>query len=209
MNPTRWRCFLCGEPPRHAYRQLPGRIVCADHPWCPSCQEPHLRPCPDTFHRVTDLADARQRAATVRADLARVGIVIPDPPLFLDLGDTRYHGMTRTLGSGATAASTIHILPGLVPTRFGHACAHEYTHALIAQAAQVRAVGPAAEGICEMVGIVWLTTRPAPSPGWIRTVWTNPHPVYGGELRRAVAAARRYGVPAVLSTFLSTGRLPS
>lgn len=211
-------CQLCGYdgPGRYWIGPDGGSSWCEGHTWCAECQTFHLveRDCPERV-RVHTVEHARLLGASVHADLARVGIQLPRPPLrltgHLPPGQLGWCEMTTAYATDGVPVRTarVEILAGLGPTQFAMAYAHECTHALLHLSGRASVAPDLAEGVCEMVSMVWLTaTRPTARP-LMAGAWANPDPVYGGQMRRVVAAARRHGVPAVLGSVLNRGTLPN
>lgn len=204
-------CVLCGRSGRGEYRRsATDDLYCAEHPWCRECRVAHRTSvCPELDGAVTAEPDALQKAASVLSDLRELGISLPTVPLTLVNalpGPEQGRCLKLTaLGKRVGRSARIDIRAGLGPTRFGHVVAHEHTHALVHLNGGPAVEPVIEEGVCELVAVVWLTSKPT-SDEVLRGVWDNPDPVYGEQMRRVVTLARRDGVATVLDRVLRTGR---
>lgn len=142
------------------------------------------------------------------SDLRGLGVSLPTVPLSLVTsmpGPEQGRCLKRiAFGARPSRSASIEIRAGLGPTRFGHVVAHEHTHALLHILGGPTVEPALEEGVCELVAVVWLTST-ATSDEVLRGVWDNPDPVYGAQMRRMVALARRDGVATVLDRVLATG----
>jgi Protein DA1 len=231
LNESPLRCYLCGaDGPGRYVSCSTGATFCVEHPWCDECDIAHLRmPCPEQLGRIYRPQAVPALVAGVLAELDALGIRLPRVPVRLvtTLADqqegtcitmerfhprsdwrTRFGLRRRRPGYWRRSRTTeIQIRAGLGPTRFGQVVAHEHTHALL-QLRGATPIEPALEeGVCQLVAVVWLTSRGV-DPELLRRIWHNPDPVYGGEMRRVVAVARRMGVDVTLQSVLTTGMLP-
>lgn len=210
---------MCGAVLRGPVCRVEGAddYFCAGHPFCQVCAEPHLSMdrCPTLSGGVRLDGDARRLADDVAATLAGVGVHLPrDVPLELvtslpegELGLT----VSSSLADGrpAEVPSLIQVRVGLDETLFCTVVAHELTHAWM----HVTGIEPVdvetAEGICELVALIWLTQSGAPrAEHGIRRLLHNSHPTYRNGARAALRAARTTSVPHVLDHVRATGRLP-
>lgn len=206
------QCLVCGRTGPGRYRQAQrGDAFCAHHPWCQHCRQAHLTtPCDEELHAVGSTADALLRVAELRLDLQQLGVSLPNVPVTVVgamPGAEDGRCFKATTGLSMQRNARIEVLSGLGPTRFGHVVAHEHTHALLHLAGAPPSPPQVEEGVCELVAVVWLTNRAVTPQSVLDAVWANPDPVYGDEMRRAVALARRDGVGTVLDRVLQTGRL--
>lgn len=204
-------CVLCGRAGQGQYRRSStDDLYCAEHPWCRECRVAHRTSvCPELHGAVTAEPTALQHAASVLNGLRSLGISLPKVPLTLVPtlpGPEQGRCLKLTaLAARPTRSARIEIRAGLGPTRFGHVVAHEHTHALLHLSGGPVVEPALEEGVCELVAVVWLTSRPT-SAEVLRGVWDNPNPVYGEQMRRVVALARRDGVATVLDRVQRTGR---
>lgn len=201
-------CELCGRRPIRALLTGDDRLFCAVHPWCQDCATAHFEPCVEATNPVVEQGDAVRQAVIVLGQLAGLGIDLPTVPLSLvsTLPPTQKGRCFKTAAGGVRSAR-IEILTGQGPTRFGHCVVHEHVHALLHLEGRTGLDPALEEGVCEMVAMVWLSSRPT-SPPLRRHMWANPDPVYGEQMRRVVGRARQVGVPTLLTSVLQHGALP-
>lgn len=206
-------CAVCGRAGRGSYRIDPdGQVVCARHPLCQYCAQTHATSCPElSAGLITTVAQARAAGQQVSQDLARVGVTLPNAPMELTALTPPMEGLCVKVGDqhGNHRSCLVKIASGLGPTRFGWVWAHEHTHALLWLSGAPDMPSALEEGICQLVAMVWLTSRNVPPPsGLLHAAWNDPDPVYGEQMRLCVRTARRRGVPAVMSEIMAHGRLP-
>lgn len=213
-------CSVCGRSLRGRIAHLSGsdRYFCVDHPVCQVCAEPHVtvERCPALTGGVRQASEARRLADGVVTDLGRVGVHVPsDVPVELvpslpsgQLGMTVMSVLAD--GRPADVPSVVQVRVGLEETLFCTVMAHELTHAWMHESG-IRPVDvETAEGVCEMVALIWLTHSNSPrARHGIERILHNSHPTYRAGVRAAFGAARATSVPQVLAHVQATGRLPA
>lgn len=217
--PVGQRCSVCDRLLMGRAAFLPGsdRFFCIDHPLCQVCAEPHrsLDDCPATVGGVRVASEARRLVDRVVVDLERVGVHLPeDVPVELvpvlphgELGATLLSVLPD--GRPAELPSSMQVRVGLDDTLFCTVVAHELTHAWMHQEGIRPVDAETAEGVCEMVSLIWLTHSGSPrAQHGIDRILHNSHPTYRNGVRAAVRAARATSVPRVLAHLRATGRLP-
>lgn len=212
---TEPRCALCGAAFVGTYRRSStGTMTCQRHPWCEVCGAAHLRvPCHEHRARVLTAAHAAPRIISALRDMKALDVVLPRVPITLvsDLPGVAVgicNKRTRTAGSHVERTASIQLLRGQGPTRFGHTVVHEHVHALIHLYSRCGVDAQLEEGVCEMASMIWLNHRMT-SREYMKSLWMNDDPIYGEQMRRAVAAAKATSAMTVLRSILYTGELPS
>lgn len=205
------RCGVCGAAAQRMRVDPDGMLVCPTHRLCRQCRISHPGPCPEADAAALTVEAVLAVGAVVHRDLAAVGIRLPSPPVRMRALPPPQEGRClKASGPAQARGCRIDIVPGLGPTRLGWVWAHEHTHALLWLQHAAALSAELEEGVAQMVALVWLTTRPTPTPARVvAAYWANPDPVYGKRMRQVVSAARRHGVPQVLADVAAHGRLPA